>query len=88
MRFFKVLNTIPSKWNKFCKLEKDDIILYSKYFKQLVICSDGKKKTLFKYKSGYDLLNEICDGNLTLLTEKELEKIKPHLRKEVFKNDL
>ena len=88
MRFYKVLqNTTTSTWRDDI-IFKNDIICFSRYFHQLVVVSDGLKKTRFLYSPDKWRLNLILSEKVRPLTQKELNRIKPHLKVEHLKYDL
>ena len=88
MRFYKVLqNTKANAWTTDL-LNEGDIICFSAYFKQLIVVSNSREKTKFLYSPDRWRLNLILSEKVRPLTQKELNKIKPHLRVEHLKYDL
>lgn len=85
MRFLKVLKDINTRYDI---IRQGEIICFSKYFRWIVVISDGKQKTRHIYSTDKIKLHLILEGKLRFLTDKELNKIKPHLRKEHFNIDL
>lgn len=90
MRFYKATEDIDisSYYQKGKVLKKGRIICFSKYFTCNVLISDGTEKTSFIWKYSAPLMEHILDGKLAPLTQKQLSKIRPHLRKEHFGVDL
>lgn len=90
MRFYKATEDIDisSYYPKGKVLKKGRIICFSEYFTCGVLISDGTEKTSFLWKSTTSLMEHVLDGKLTPLTQKQLNKIRPHLRKEHFGVDL
>ena len=88
MRFYKT--TQPAKLSPYSTdiLKQGVVICISKYFKHCVVYPSVTEKTFMCYSRDEYLLEHIIEGKLTPLTQKELNKIKPHLRKEHFGRDL
>ncbi len=88
MRFYKVLCNTSTSAFKHNTINEGEIVCFSFYFKGVVVISDGKQKTRHLYSTDRYKLNLILSDKVTPLTEKELNKIRPHLKKEHFNKDL
>lgn len=88
MKFYKLQQdlTFITETQKL-KMKAGRLICFSDYFKLAVLISDGTEKTQF-IKADKNFLKGLLYRNLTVLEEKELNKIKPHLKKEHFGGDL
>jgi hypothetical protein len=88
MRFFRVLqNSGASPWRNDV-LNEGDIICFSTYFDGIVVVSNGRDKTKHFWTTDRWKLNLLLSKKIISLTEKELNKIRPHLKKEHFNRDL
>lgn len=87
MRFFRAIEDLEGLSFHKTTIEKGSVICFSKYFDWDVLVSDGTQKTEFIWMSGEKSLESILNGKLIPLTQKELDKIKPHLKKEHFGRD-
>lgn len=88
MRFFKVLQNISvSNWSQDV-IQEGEIICFSRYFTGIVVISDGTKSTRHFYSDSRQKLNLILSGKVIPLTETELNRIRPHLKKEHLNYDL
>lgn len=88
MRFFKVLEDIPNKYFKKLEIKQGDVILKSKYYCQGVICATSTQKTKHFDNFGYNFLEMLIDNKIRFLTNKELNKLRPHLTKQMLEHDL
>lgn len=85
MRFFKAKQDIPYLNGI---IEKGRVLSSSKYYKNVVIVSDGTEKTKLTWMSKIGLFELFLTEKIKPLTKKELNKIKPHLKKEQLESDL
>ena len=88
MRFLKTAQSTKLSPYSTKTLKEGTIVSISKYFKHCVVYPSVTEKSFMYYAWYKYLLELILDGKLLPLTEKELDKIKPHLRKEHFGIDL
>jgi len=88
MRFFRAEESFEMGIYRKTMVQKGRVVCFSNYFTWTVLVSDGDEKTKFLYGGSYGALELFIEGKLVPLTEKELNKIKPHLRKEHFGRDL
>jgi len=86
MRFYKMTNTVHIFYGR--NIEVGDIICISRYFKKLVIYRNSITKVRFITFSDKKKINLLVSGRCKPLTKSELNKIKPHLRREHLKYDL